>query len=96
MTAHCLALVQCTVFSIRIRAAVIHVITNQIGTCAQRTDDCSGIVLSADDGSSVSGDLQAAANLDFELAAKLREAGVNVPKDTLTVEEMAVELCRLK
>ena len=32
----------------------------------------------------------------MKLAAKLREAGVNVPKDTLTVEEMAVELCRLK
>ena len=32
----------------------------------------------------------------LKLAAKLREAGVNVPKDTLTVEEMAVELCRLK
>ena len=32
----------------------------------------------------------------MKLAAKLREAGVNVSKDTLTVEEMAVELCRLK
>ena len=32
----------------------------------------------------------------MKLAAKLREAGVNVPKDVLTVEEMAVELCRLK
>ncbi len=32
----------------------------------------------------------------MKLAAKLREAGVDVPKDTLTVEEMAVELCRLK
>ena len=32
----------------------------------------------------------------MKLAAKLREAGVNVPKETLTVEEMAVELCRLK
>ena len=32
----------------------------------------------------------------LEMIAKLREAGVNVPKDTLTVEEMAVELCRLK
>ena len=32
----------------------------------------------------------------MKLAAKLREAGVNVPKDTLTVEEMAVDLCRLK
>ncbi|MDY5219092.1 MAG: energy-coupling factor transporter ATPase [Eubacteriales bacterium] len=32
----------------------------------------------------------------MKLSAKLREAGVNVPKDTLTVEEMAVELCRLK
>ena len=32
----------------------------------------------------------------MKLAAKLREAGVNVPKDTLTVEEMAVELCRLR
>ena len=32
----------------------------------------------------------------MKLAAKLRKAGVNVPKDTLTVEEMAVELCRLK
>ena len=32
----------------------------------------------------------------MKLAAKLRVAGVNVPKDVLTVEEMAVELCRLK
>ena len=32
----------------------------------------------------------------MKLSAKLREADVNVPKDTLTVEEMAVELCRLK
>ena len=32
----------------------------------------------------------------MKLSAKLREAGVDVPKDTLTVEEMAVELCRLK
>ena len=32
----------------------------------------------------------------MKLAARLRAAGVNVPKDTLTVEEMAVELCRLK
>ena len=32
----------------------------------------------------------------MKLSARLREAGVNVPKDTLTVEEMAVELCRLK
>ena len=32
----------------------------------------------------------------MKLSAKLREAGVNVPKDVLTVEEMAVELCRLK
>ena len=32
----------------------------------------------------------------MKLAARLRAAGVNVPKDVLTVEEMAVELCRLK
>ena len=32
----------------------------------------------------------------MKLSARMREAGVNVPKDTLTVEEMAVELCRLK
>ncbi len=32
----------------------------------------------------------------MKLSARLREAGVPVPKDTLTVEEMAVELCRLK
>ena len=32
----------------------------------------------------------------MKLAARLRAAGVNVPKETLTVEEMAVELCRLK
>ena len=32
----------------------------------------------------------------MKLAARLRAAGVDVPKDTLSVEEMAVELCRLK
>ena len=32
----------------------------------------------------------------MRLSKKLRRAGVNVPADVLTVEEMAVELCRLK
>ena len=32
----------------------------------------------------------------MKLGAKLRAAGVKVPGDILTVEEMAVELCRLK
>ena len=32
----------------------------------------------------------------MKLSAKLRAAGVPVAADTLTVEEMAVELCRLK
>ena len=32
----------------------------------------------------------------MKLAAKLRENGVNVADDVLTIDEMAVELCRLK
>lgn len=32
----------------------------------------------------------------MKLAQKLRKAGVEIPVDVLTVEEMAVELCRLK
>ena len=32
----------------------------------------------------------------MKLASRLRAAGVDVPNDTLTIEEMAVELCRLK
>ena len=32
----------------------------------------------------------------MKLSHKLRKAGVNIPADVLTVEEMAVELCRLK
>ena len=32
----------------------------------------------------------------MKLAHKLRKAGVDIPADVLTVEEMAVELCRLK
>ena len=32
----------------------------------------------------------------MRLSKRLRRAGVNVPADVLTVEEMAVELCRLK
>jgi len=32
----------------------------------------------------------------MKLAAKLRESGVNVADDVLTIDEMAVELCRLK
>ena len=32
----------------------------------------------------------------MKLAAKLRAAGANVPADVLTIDEMAVELCRLK
>ena len=32
----------------------------------------------------------------MKLSRRLRDAGVEVPRDVLTVEEMAVELCRLK
>ena len=32
----------------------------------------------------------------MKLSRRLRDAGVEIPKDILTVEEMAVELCRLK
>jgi len=32
----------------------------------------------------------------MKLAARLRAAGVDVPRDVLTIDEMAVELCRLK
>ena len=32
----------------------------------------------------------------MKLAAKLKKAGLNIETDTLTVDEMAVELCRLK
>ena len=32
----------------------------------------------------------------MKLAAELRAAGVNLPEGIMTVDEMAVELCRLK
>ena len=32
----------------------------------------------------------------MKLSRRLRDAGVKIPREILTVEEMAVELCRLK